>query len=811
MKLRNWIGVVALCSGVSASVCVAANAPLCPACPMGQMDKSKEIPETQKKELAALRNKYKLAAPKANAREIETAKMQLQLYQLTRMDDTTVTGGGFLNNGKMTLQRARDLAKTVRALAVAAIQEGGNAQDELDLFLDYLSTQNIIESIPKYRYSNYNDVRRVPADFLSALPACNDRRKMRLIAAVQNLLEAEQLHLSAEEIRKRVNSDYIFNVTPHLFVCAVHNPDDTVAAKDLSAFSHFLSACTQYSPSGYDILKPDGTGFHHNSHYNGYMYSYKTWVEYMGRLKGTSFRIEKDAYLRMRKAVISVYLMAVCSDSDNDRIFGNSMAGRHPFAGMGVAFSRQLLETLIEVGGDIDGVPYDLELAACYNYFYKTRKYAEAPEWNADGYYQFNFSPAGVYRKDNWVAVMRCPTTNFWGGELYNKQNRFGRYQSHGTLEVLYEGGLVPSGYPSDKDKKGGGWDWNMMPGSTTVHYTDWQELMPGQNDADRFDQKSSTTNFAGALAWKDCGLFGAAFDQDDRWGKLRYQPTNLKFCKSVFAIDGMLFSMGTAIEAKGAYPDDYMTATNLFQTVTSKKCKVLVVDGNEYKKGKELIVGSERPVWMVAPTTTGYYIPKGHDRLVVKYTDQETPSSAGMSAEFNTEVVAKAYLEHGVKPAKGTYRFLVVPAVTPDRMKEIVKKQEEGKLFEVVSGQDSLHVVKFHPAMTTAYTFFAPASGLSYGVLRASDTELLVMERVNMAGNGLELALCNPNLRPHTIRKNYWIAQPTPMIVELQGVWKQKPGKEVPGLKLEQNTEGNTLVKAELTEGIPIYISLIR
>ncbi len=772
-----------------------------------QEQKTEIISAVQKKELYAFREKYKLSIPEANAIEIENAKKLVQLYQLKRIDDNTVEGNSF--NGKITLQQARDLAKTVRAMAGAAHKEGEKTKNDFYLLLDFIFSHNIIESIPKFKYSNYNDVRKVPADLLSALHLCDDRRKTRLISAVENLLESEQLHFSAKEIREKINSDYIFNVTPHLFICAIHNPNDEIAVKELSAFSHFLSACTQYSPSGYDILKPDGTGFHHNSHYNGYMYSYKTWVEYMGRLKGTTFRIEKEAYLRMRKAVVSEYLMAVRSDTDEHRIFGNSMAGRHPFTGIGVNFSRELLETLIEVGGDINGVTHDLELASYYNYFYKTKKYKDAPVLNADGYYQFNFSAAGVYRKDNWVAVMRCPTTNFWGGEIYNKQNRFGRYQSHGTLEIIYEGGLSPSGYPTDSKKKSGGWDWNMMPGSTTVHYTDWQKLMPGQNDEDRFDQKSSTTNFAGALAWNDCGLFGAAFDQDDKWGNFRYEPTNLKFCKSVFAIDGMLFSMGTNIEAKGNYPEDYITATNLFQSVMSKRCKTLIVNGQKIDKGEEKIIESGKNVWIVAPTTTGYYIPERHDRLIIRHSEQNTPSSAGIAAEFGKEIVSKAYLEHGVKPKRSTYRFLTVPNVIPQQMKEIADKQKTGTLFEVMTERDSLHVVKYHPTSTIAYSFFAPASGLTCGIVHASATELLVMERLDKNNDKLELAICNPNLRPKTIRKNYWYTMATPMEVELLGKWKITAGKDAQGLTIEQNNAGNTVLKAKLTEGNPIYVTL--
>ena len=153
---------------------------------------------------------------------------------------------------------------------------------------------------------------------------------------------------------------------------------------------------------------------------------------------------------------------------------------------------------MIEIGADATGTDLDKELAAYYNYFFKTDKYP-VPAADANGFYQYNYSSAGVYRQPGWVAVMKSPTAMLWGSEIYNKTNRFGRYQSHGTLEILYDGGLVPTGYPSNNENKGAGWDWNMMPGSTTVHYTDWAEMMPYKNDKDRFDQKAKTSNFAGA------------------------------------------------------------------------------------------------------------------------------------------------------------------------------------------------------------------------------------------------------------------------------------------------------------------------
>ena len=338
MKLKNWIGLLPFCVGICLSPYTMGNVHTNYS---AQTEMSVSDVEVKKKELKEFRKKYKLPVPKANQKEIDAALMQVQLYQLERVNETTVTGASILNKGKITLQQGRDIAKTVRALAFAAQRDGGEAKKSFNLYLDFLFTGNIIESIPKYKYSNYDDVRKVPADLLSALSVCDDIRRGRLIAAVWNLLEAEWLYLNAEELKLKVNSDYIYNVVPHLFICVVHNPNDEQAIKDLTAFSHFLSGCTQYSPSGYDILKPDGTGFHHNTHYNGYMYSYRTWVEYMGRLKGTSFRIEKEAYQRMSKAVVSIYLMAVRSESDKDRYFANSMAGRHPFTGLGINLGQR--------------------------------------------------------------------------------------------------------------------------------------------------------------------------------------------------------------------------------------------------------------------------------------------------------------------------------------------------------------------------------------------------------------------------------------------------------------------------------------
>lgn len=764
--------------------------------PSAVTHQSGNISDTSIEDLLKLRKKYPLKPAKATKAEVQRAIDFIKTFDTAKMETVKI-------------EDTRKLAAAIRALAYAA-QENLPEGSEFSPYLDKVLNDGVIERIPAFPYNSYTDVRVVPVDFLSALPVCTPEQQGRLIESVKGLMEFYKLNQKDAILKRTVNSDYLYNVLPHLFVCALHNPDNAQAAEDLRSFSRYLSACTQYVPGEKDILKPDGTGFHHKTHYNGYMYSYRTWVEYMGRLKGTAFRITRNAYQCMSKAIVSVYLMATSSASDTEHFYANSLAGRHPLYGLDVNFSKALFRELVEIGGDMDGKEFDPELAAYYNAFFKTDHYKGVTPRKLDGFYQFNYSPAGIYRQANWVATMRCPTTRFWGGEIYNKTNRFGRYQSHGTLEVLYEGSLAASGYPY-KDKKSaekGGWDWNVMPGTTTVHYTDWKSMLPNGNNADRFDQWSHTTNFAGALAWGDCGLFAAAFDQDDKWGSQRFVPTHLSFCKSVFAIDGMLFSMGSGVSAQGEYPDEWITATNLFQSVTGGKAST-IVNGKPLAEGDSLSIASSKDTWIVNPCSTGYFIPAGNDPLIVRYGKQTTPSSFGLTEQgMGTMTAAKAYLLHGAKPVQKKYQFLVVPATTAERMRADAKRfVRKGGIFEVKQQQDSLHIVKHTPSHTTAYALFAPATGLNEGALLASDTELLLLERIT--GKQLSIAVCNPDLRPQSDKYFGWVSTPTTATLTFHGTWTLDETSAAEALSVT-HTDGQTRVTVVLEDGFPRYLNFI-
>ena len=373
------------------------------------------------------------------------------------------------------------------------------------------------------------------------------------------------------------------------------------------------------------------------------------------------------------------------------------------------------------------------------------------------------------------------------------------------------------SGFPKkDNDnsttKETGGWDWNVEAGSTTVHYTSWKEMMPNKNVTDRFDQYSKTTNFAGALAWKDCGMFGAEFDQDDSWGSQRFTPTNLTFKKSVYAFDGMLISLGSNISASGSYSDDMITATNLFQGIDSDVSGDLIINGETMPAGAEAKTNdSSADLWMLTPQGTGYFVPKGNDPIVIKHGEQESPNETGDNVDSPVTVTAaKAYIDHGVKTSDKKYVFVAVPATNTTDMTQLAAKMANngGEIFEIKAQNEKLHALTYKPANVTAYSIFTAMSDLNFGCVKSTGSEMLLMEKLDTEKKTLSLAVANPNLRPKDDETYGWVATPTETNIVVDGEWVLS--QDVDGVVVTPQSDNTTMITLTLAEGEPVYIELI-
>lgn len=63
-------------------------------------------------------------------------------------------------------------------------------------------------------------------------------------------------------------------------------------------------------------------------------------------------------------------------------------------------------------------------------------KAASAPQ----GFFAYNYGALGIHRFDNWMVTLKGYNTDVWCSEIYTKDNRYGRYQSYGSVQILASG-----------------------------------------------------------------------------------------------------------------------------------------------------------------------------------------------------------------------------------------------------------------------------------------------------------------------------------------------------------------------------------
>lgn len=772
-----------------------------------------DIPENtpDEDELSALNylktiKALQLAPKSGNSSELNQAKTYAEGMNIVRNEDGSV-------RGNPVSLRSSDLSEDVmfsitRHLEVLAADASSSVL--FNNLLDHLLDQGFAEGLLFELQSNsYTAARDIPARLFNILPKCNERQKEEVLKLCKWLVQYSHVYLPEDIYMYKLNADIVYNYSVHFMKVALNQSVNSKAVRELKAFKRFYDRYASYTPADFDMLKPDGTGFHHGTHYNSYMYAYSTYANYLSYLKDTPFQIAVDSYERFKKAYISYYLMMPCAPND-DRYMPFSLCGRKP-GSLRSSIKSNGFVNMIAAGDALYGSP-DNEARAAYNYFFKTNVYPGTPVVEYNGFYAFNYSPLGVYRGNGWVATMRSPTTKFWGTEIYENTNRFGRYQSYGSLEVMYDGDITTSGYPFLEDNVGG-WDWNVVPGTTTVHYSNWRDMMPAKNTTSRFAQYTVSKNFAGALAWDKIGLFAADFDQSDTWGSKRFTSTNLTYKKSVLAVDGLLISIGSDINTSGTYADDMKTATNLFQSVIYPNSFAMKVNGTAISTTYQNTFNAGiNQLSLISPTGTGYIVPRGNDLLEVQYGNQTAPVHTGADVDAPTTslTVAKAFLNHGVKTSGKSYQMVVVPAVTNESLAGYASQVSSGSLYEVLSSNSKLHSIYYKPQGIMAYSCFEPQDNIPVGLLNATTTEGLLMYRKNaFIQDAYDFAVVNPDLRPAGEGYRWsWVEQGTTMVITIEGIWKLQSDSEV--VKVLSVDDFQTQIQIELEPGMPCYFTLI-
>ena len=546
-------------------------------------------------------------------------------------------------------------------------------------------------------------------------------------------------------------------------------------------------------------MKWDGTVFHHAGHYPAYAVGGFNGLGFFFRIMNEcGFRVSENARLSLRRALLA---MTTYSNRTDWTI---GFSGRHPHSG-GITAATVTAMGHVALHGGIDdpAMPADTLLGNAYLRLQPadseiSRRLIAAgctPASDPQGFTVYNHHAAGVYRLGSAMATVKGYNEQVWSSEIYTSNNRYGRYQGYGALELLTAGSpvsRVQSGFSEP------GWDWNCLPGTTTI-------MLP--NDLLNSPQSGSllaksTNKFAGASALGKNGIFGMKLSEISG---TNFTPSH-KARKSVFFFGDKLICLGSDIVNTNK---NYPTTTTLFQNAISDPSMQLVdVDGNRLPAmGMNLNEASAAPRWLGDLTGNYYRIQGG---LQVVLTGKKQTSNHNQTKATTTGNFLLARLDHGTAPAGRGYEYMVVLMPDAARLDQL-KHSSPG--YVVLQRDKIAHIVRDEESGSLGYVVFDNWQSSTDPLVRRITAETLVMARRESTGR-LSLSVCAPDLNFGEAKagsqETFNHSRESIKTVVLKGHWQLPEEAEDNGEIEFSYSSDETTLKVSCSLGLPLEISLV-
>lgn len=270
------------------------------------------------------------------------------------------------------------------------------------------------------------------------------------------------------------------------------------------------------------------------------------------------------------------------------------------------------------------------------------------------------------------------------------------------------------------------GFDWNRIPGTTTIHLP-FDRLRAKVLNVDTFsgmeEMLYSDEAFAGGLSQAgQNGNFGMKLHEHDKYnGSHRAR-------KSFHFLDGLIVCLGSDIENKN---EEFPTETTVFQLAattpqTKKYWEAYQSDGQTY----------------IDPNGVGYYLPKSSMKAAVFEKNFPQVTVGERSPKPTSGDWVSLILEHGKAPRGASYEYAVMPRTDAVALKAFAKKPA----YKVLQHDRNAHIVRSLRDNLTSYVLFETPQALPReGWLQKADTSCLVMIRENK--DKLLLTVSQPDL----------------------------------------------------------------
>lgn len=642
-----------------------------------------------------------------------------------------------------------------------------------------------------YQFRNY------PPAILLMKDALKKEGKLHHVAQMIKYWTGVQEYRQKPEVGtlQGVMDSWNTTVVPRLM--AILTQDDTAdQIRELKEVKRWMDISLEIVPGTMGGIKIDGSGFHHGGLYPAYSNGGFAGIgRYLRYTLGTTFCIGAKA-----KETVALALRAM-QNYTYDSSWGFGICGRHPLGSSMSTGAKETFAYLALSGDPHSGEKIWKEMAEAYLALEKGKSHLKknfkrlgiTQEKAHEGHYTFNYGALGIHRRANYMVTLKGYNKNVWGSEIYTKDNRYGRYQSYGTVQVL-TGNSKKSGFVEN------GWDWNRYPGATSIHLP--LELLDSPNKNTLMEK--SKEGFAGSSNLKgENGIFAIKLMERNRE---RFTP-DFRARKSVFAFDDMIICLGSNISNSNK---KFPTETTLFQCAMLKKKNPQWIDRNIMSAtlplGKNL--NNDKSHYLMDPYGNGYWVAPGSNLSVSQKKQQ---SRHNKTRKPTSETFASAWINHGTSPSNDNYHYTILPASSKEKVQKFAAAMDKASKapYKVLQHDSVAHVVYHKASNTTGYAFFkGAATSCNSLVLTVSSPALVMVQQEN--SNHVTMSVCDPDLHiadnSFTSQKG---SQPFNVKTTLKGKWHLN-NKNTNCHILSHNTQ-TTIIEFTCIDGLPIEIKLIK
>lgn len=556
-------------------------------------------------------------------------------------------------------------------------------------------------------------------------------------------------------------------------------------ARALKGLSRWVSTSLHYTPGTIGGIKVDGTTFHHGGFYPAYTTGVLAMVgQFISFTNQTEYEPTEKARQTLKSAFIS--MRNYCNKYE----WGIGISGRHPFRGS-MKEDDVAAFAYLALSGDLseEKNDFDRHLAAdylrlCQKNTPEARYFKEQgiqPANAPQGFFVYNYGSAGIFRRADWMVTLKGYNTDVWGAEIYAKDNRYGRYQSYGSVQIMGQPSRLASGYDEN------GWDWNRLPGTTTIHlpFELLDSPLPGTTMA------RSKENFSGSssLEGKN-GMFAMKL----RERELKNFTSDFVARKSVFCFGNKMICLGTGINNSNS---SYPTETTLFQSVFRKDTTNIFVDGKQQNEMFHQQLNDGKLHWIQDGYNNHYFVKGNVEVQIARQDSRHEKTRAKTHGTFSS-----AWINHGKAPQDAEYEYIVLIQPSQEELALARKKQT----YRIIQKNHTAHIVFDEETGITAYAVFEDYAPPSDKFFRLIPAETMAMLKITDKEHIL-FSVCDPNL--HISEKSFTTkeaSQPVEKKLLLKGKWEI----DNPCEKVSLSSDGqNTQLTVICQHGQPVEFTL--